>query len=124
MTQELVGRSTAPTRVGRRKMHANVTRPDRPEHGIRQGVQPDIRIRVPGEAHAVRYPHPADPQMVAGDERVDIEALPNPDIPLPSGKQPLGGGEIGRRRDLEIVLRAFDDQRRQAGGLCDCGIIG
>ena len=72
----------------------------------------------------VRDLDPADPEMIAGAERMNVETLADADIRLASRNQPLCGGEILRCRHLQIVLAAVDDQRRQARGLGDRGVVG
>src|SRR6516164_662415 len=63
------------------------------------------------------------PEMIAGDERVDIEALTYADVALPVRNQPLGGGKIFRSRDLQVLFAPLDHQRNQTGRLRDRRVI-
>ena len=105
-------------------MHADIAGPDRSEQRVGQRVQPDIGVRMTGERLLVRDVDAADHDMVAGREAVHVEALPDADIAEPRGEQPLGRREVSRGRHLQIVLAAGDDDRRDAGGLGDRGVVG
>ncbi len=111
VAQELVGRRAAPARIARREVHADIAGADRTEHRVGQGVKADIGIGMTDEAPSVRDFDAADPEMITGGERVYVEALPDADIALPGGDEPLGCGEIFWRRHLQIVFAAVDDQR-------------
>ena len=124
VAQELVRRGAAPARVARREMHADVAGADRAEHRVGQRVQSDIGIGMSGKAHAVRDRDTAYPEMIARGEGVHVEALADADIALPGGEEALGRGKVLRSRNLQIVLAAVDDQRRQPRCLGDCGVVG
>ena len=76
-------------------------------------MKADIGVGVPGEAHAVRDFDAAYRDMITRGEGVDIETLTDPDVAEPRRNQPLGGGEIIGRRNLQIVVAAGDRERRQ-----------
>jgi len=105
-------------------MDADVAGADRAEHRVGQCVQPDIGVGMSGEAHAVLDSDAAYPEMIAGSKGVHVEALADADIPLPGSEQALGRGKVLRSRDLQIVFAAVDDQRGQARGLGDRGVVG
>ena len=89
-----------------------------------RACSPTSASEWPARLMLVRDLDAAYPEMIARGEGVDIEALPDADVAEPGGEQPLGGGEILRRRHLQIVLAAFDDQRRHARRLGDRGVVG
>ena len=59
-----------------------------------------------------------------GPNGMDIETLADADVAEARREQPLGRFEIGHRGDLQVILAAGDDQRRDAGRLGDRGVIG
>src|SRR6188472_3954257 len=77
-----------------------------------------------GEALLMRDLDPADHDMVTGREAVYVETLSDPDVAEPRCKEPLGGGEVVRCRHFQIVLAAGHDDRSDAGGFGDRGIVG
>ena len=46
MFDEQLRGSTAPARVGRREVHADIALRDHPEQGVGQGMKPDIGIAM------------------------------------------------------------------------------
>ncbi len=66
----------------------------------------------------------AYPEMIAWRKGVHVEALADADIPLSGGEQALGRGKVLRSRNLQIVFAAVNNQRGQARGLGDCGVVG
>src|SRR6202035_1459391 len=113
IAQEPVRPRGAPAAAAGRQLRPDVACPDRPEHGIGQGMKPDISVRMTREAHAVRDLDAAYPEMIPWGKGMDVEALPDANVALSGGDQALGGSEILRCRDLQIVLAAFNDQRSQ-----------
>ena len=81
-------------------MEADIASPNRAEDRVGQSVKADIGIRMTGKSHAMRDLDAAYPEMIAGRERVNIEALPDPDIASPGSDQPFSGGEIFWSRDF------------------------
>ncbi len=124
MAQELVRWRAAPARVARREMLTDIAGADRTQQRIGQRMQPDIGIRMADEARVVRYRDAADHDMVTGTESVDIDALADPHIAEPRHQEPLGSGEILRRRHLQIVLAAGHHDRRDAGRLGNRRVVG
>ncbi len=125
MAQESVGSGAAPARIARRKMHADVAGPDRPEHARRSARE--ARHRRPSGPRGSCSCGISTPHIMTwspGAKGCTSKPCPTRISPCRRGEQPLGSGEILRCRDLQIVLAAFDDQRRHAGGLGDRGIVG
>ncbi len=75
MAQEKMRGRAAPFRIARREMHADIAGAERAEDRIGQRMQPDIGVGMADEALAVRDFETAKPDMIAGSEGVDIEAL-------------------------------------------------
>ena len=61
-------------------MLADVAVADGAEQRVGQGMQGDIGVGVPLEAMRVRDPHAAQPDVIAGNEAVHVEALAGADI--------------------------------------------
>jgi hypothetical protein len=64
----------APLRITRRKVHADVALAQRTQDRIDQRMQHHVGIGMTGDAVIVRDPHAAEPDMIAFDELVHIEA--------------------------------------------------
>src|SRR6266478_9924919 len=75
------------------------------------------------EAHAVRDLDAAYPEMITWGKGMDVEALPDANVALSGGDQPLGGSKILRCRDLQIVLAAFNHHRSHTRRFGDRGVI-
>src|SRR5260370_38510164 len=69
----------------------------------------------------MRHLDAAEPHVVAGAERVHVEALAGPDIAEPRQQQALGAREILGRGHLEIGLTARDQANRETAALGDRG---
>ncbi len=105
-------------------MHADIAGADRAQHRVGQRMEADIGVGMADEGGVVRDFDAADENPVARPESVRVKPLPDAHIAPPRRDQPLGGGEVFRRRQLQIVLAAGDQQRGHAGRLGDCRIIG
>src|SRR6516225_5639437 len=124
VAEKLVGRSTPPAGIARRKVHAYITGADGAEHGVGQGVETNIGIGMADETRLVRYLDAAYSNLVAGAESVYVEALTDANVAEPSRDQNLGDGEILCSRHLQIVLATFDHERSQSRRFGDRSVIG
>jgi hypothetical protein len=87
-------------------------------------VETDIGVGMSDQTVAVRHRDAAQPELVAGPEGVDIEALTGADVAAPCGEQPFGARKIVHRRHLEIILAALDQRHAHSGAFGDGGIVG
>src|SRR5260370_909793 len=87
-------------------------------------TRPDIGLRMAEKARAMGNRDTTDHDMAAGPEAVDIDALADPHIAEPRHQEPLGSGEILRRRHLQIVLAAGHHDRRDPGRLGNRRVVG
>ncbi len=87
-------------------------------------MEADIRVGMTDKAARVRYGDAAQPNMVAGPEGMDVEALAGTDVAAARGKQPFGPCQIIHRRHLEIVLAALDQRDGDASAFSDGSIVG
>src|SRR6185437_9970071 len=75
MTEKEMRGRVAPACIARREMHADVAGAERAQNRIGQGMQPDIGVGMADEALAMRELQPAQPEVIAGPEGMDIETL-------------------------------------------------
>src|SRR5450755_729725 len=75
MPQKHATVSPAPARVGRWKVHADVTQRQRAENRIAQGMNRDISVRMREDALRIRDAHAAEYHMLARAECMHVEAL-------------------------------------------------
>ena len=109
----------------RREVHADVAGADRAEDRVGQRVEPDIGVGMADDAGAragSRRRTPSD--MVAGAERMHVEALADPDVPVPRREQPLGGGEVVRVVTFRFSSLPATMSGAMPGRLGDRGIVG
>src|SRR5262249_6427557 len=66
---------------------------------------------------------PAKPEMVAGAEGVDVEALSGPHIAEACGQKLLGAQKVRARGHLEIPFAAGDEADGKAGALGHGGVV-
>src|SRR5260370_22087355 len=124
MAEEAVRGRAAPARIGGREMHADIAGADCAEYRVGEGVETDIGVGMSDQTVAVRHRDAAQPELVAGPEGVDVEALTGADVAAPRGEQPFGAREIVRRRHLEIILAALDQRYAHSGAFGDGRIVG
>ncbi len=105
-------------------MDPDIAGADRPQERVGQRVQADIGIGMADKARVMRDRDAADHDVVAGAERMHVEALADPDIAEARGEEPLRRGEVLRGRHLQIVLAPLNHERRHPGGLGDRRIVG
>src|SRR5690242_3766008 len=103
-------------------MLADIAGAERAQDRIGERVKADIGIGMADEAALMREPDAAEPEMIAGAESVDVEALAGADIALARQQQTFRLRQILRRRHLEIGLAAFDQAHGEAGALGDGSI--
>ena len=72
--EEAVGRGAAPLRIAGRKMRADVAVGERAEDRVGERMQRDVGVGMAGERVRVRDAHAAERDMVAGAERVHVDA--------------------------------------------------
>ena len=122
LAQEEVRGRTLPAWIGIGKVLADVAGADGPEQRIGQRVQRHVGVGVTFQRVGVGELHPAQPEVVAGCEAVDVEALPRAHVRGDAG--PLGHGQVLRGGELAVRLGAHDQRHRQSGPLGDGGIVG
>ena len=118
VAQEPVRRHAAPRAIGGREMLADVAGADRAQDRIGQRMQRDVGIRIAGERVVVRNRDAAQHHRVAGPETMHVEAQGGAGLHRDAARQILG------RRDLAVVLAAFDHDHPQSGALRDRCVIG
>src|SRR5215468_2067168 len=67
---------------------------------------------------------PAEPDVVAGAERMHVKTLAGPDVAEPGEHHRLGPGEIVGCRYLEVAFAAHDQAHGETRALGNRGIVG
>lgn len=123
MGQKTIRGRAFPLRIAWREMLPDIACADRAKNGVGQGVKPHIGVRMAFEPDGMRYLHPAEPDMIAIAEAVNIEARSGSRFPAPH-QHPFRPFDIRPRRDLEIVLIALDQRHGYSGCRRDSDIVG
>ena len=120
----------APTGLGGREMGADVAVAERAIDRVGERVQADVGVGMAGEARVVRNAHAAEPDVVAGREGVDVEALADADVSRRVEQPRFGGAEVFHGRHLHVRRIAVEDiglmsrpggDRRVVGQAVDAG---
>ena len=72
--EEAIGSRAFPLRIARREMRTDIAIGQRAEQGVGEGMQTDIGVGVAGQCLTVRNLETAEPDMIAGAERMDVDA--------------------------------------------------
>ena len=126
MVEKFPGCRAAPAFVGRREVLADIAFADTAEQRIGDGVQPDIGIAMAFQPVAVREFDPAQPDVIAIGEFVNVVAGRGADIAacLIIGHQFFGQREIFLAGHFDIFLFAFDHFHFHAGQFRQRNIVG
>ena len=81
-------------RIARREMHADIAGAEGAQDRVGQRVEPDIGVGMADQRAVVRHAHAAQPDMIAGPEGMDVEALAGADVAEPRREKPLGARQI------------------------------
>ena len=122
--QEAIGGGAAPLRIAGREVHADVAVRDRAEDRVHQAVQHDVGVGMPGDAARVRDFHAAEPDMIAGDELVNVGAEPGADIAEVGQVCGFCAQEILRRGELHVAGFAGEGRDRHPGPFGERGVVG
>ena len=71
--EKALGRRPAPLRIARREKHPDIALRQRTEHRVGQGVQHDVAVGMGDDAPLGRDSHPAEPDVVAVGEGMNVE---------------------------------------------------
>ena len=104
LEEDLRGRAL-PLRIGRREVRADVAFAERAVDRVGERVERRVGVGVAGQPWRVRDAHAAEPDVIAGLERMDVEARAGPRFHPLSSQQPLGPGEIVGQGDLDVARR-------------------
>src|SRR5258705_11894594 len=101
-----------PLRVGGREVLADVAIGNSAEDGIRQRVEADIGVGMALQALRMRDPDPAQPDMIARYQAMNVIARARPHVRIAGlwdTDEALGQVEILRITHLEIALAPAHD---------------
>jgi len=122
--QEAVGGSALPLGIAGRKMRSDIAVRQRPEDRIDQRMEADIAVGMREKAAAVRYPHPADHQVIAVTEGVNVVAIAGSDIAEHGAEAGFFANEILRGGQLHVGRIAFKGRHRQSRPFRKRGVVG
>ncbi len=105
-------------------MISDVAGAERAQYCVGERVQPGIGIGMADQRLLVRHAHAAQPDVIAGPERMHVEALAGADVGLLRGEVAAGAIEVGSGGDLEIRRAALDQAHREAGTLGHRRVVG
>ncbi len=116
--EEAVGRGALPLRVGGGEVLADVAVADRAEDGVGQRVQDHVGVGVADQPARVRDRDAAEHDVRAGAQRVDVVADADAHVAeaqhLVGQHAPVGGGDVGGGRQLDVARVAGHGVNRDA----------
>src|SRR3984957_5246621 len=112
--EKLVGRSALPLDVAGRKMRADIAIRQRAEDGVDQRMKADIATGGREKTTAMGHANPANHQMIAVAEGVNVIAGPGPDVAEHGAEAGFFADEIFRSRELHVYMIAFKCCHRQS----------
>ena len=105
-------------------MRADVAFAQRAVDRVGEGVERSVGVGVALELCRVRDAHAAQPDGVAGLERMDVEAGAGAGFHGLASQQALGALEIFGMGELDVARRALGEGDRDACPLGDGGVVG
>ncbi len=90
-------------------MGADVAVAERAVERVGKRVQADVGVGVAGQALVVRNAQAAEPDVIAGGEGVDVEALADPHVGRRVDEPRFGGAEVVHGRDFHVRRVAVED---------------
>ena len=85
----------------------------RAQDRVRQRMKDDVGIRMTDEAALMGNAHPADHDVIAVPEGVNVITRCGPYIPECAERREFSAGEIVRRGQFDVAAFAFEDRHRK-----------